>query len=174
MNPIIVRPLQPDDSLELLTDLIHQAYASHATQGLRYWGTHQTVADTATRFASGHGFVAEVAGQIAGTITLRPPQPDSPVALYQDADTWSISQFAVAPSHKGIGVGFALHEHARSAALAHGARRMALDTAVPAEPLIALYAKWGYRIEGEHDWRPHTNYLSVLMTCSLILPLIPN
>ncbi len=167
MSPVTVRPLKPDDSLQMLTTLIHQAYAPHAAQGLRYWGTHQTVADTATRFASGLGFVAEVAGQIAGTITLRPPQPESPAALYRDPETWSISQFAVAPSHKGGGIGLALHEHALAVALSNGARRMALDTAEPAKPLIALYRQWGYQIVGEQDWRPHTNYLSVLMTRSL-------
>lgn len=29
--------------------------------------------------------------------------------------------------------------------------------------LIALYERWGYRNVGTHDWRPHTNYVSVLM-----------
>jgi hypothetical protein len=67
MSKILVRHFQPEDSLELLTELVHTAYAPHAALGLRYWGTHQTVSDTAQRLASGYGFVAEVEGQIAGT-----------------------------------------------------------------------------------------------------------
>ncbi len=45
---------------------------------------------------------------------------------------------------------------------------MALDTAAQAGGLISMYRRWGYEIVGEHDWRPHTNYLSVLMTRSLV------
>jgi hypothetical protein len=30
--------------------------------------------------------------------------------------------------------------------------------------LIALYQRWGYAIVGEVDWRPFTNYASVLMS----------
>lgn len=168
MSKILVRHFQPEDSLELLTELVHTAYAPHAALGLRYWGTHQTVSDTAQRLASGCGFVAEIEGQIAGTITLRPPQPDSTVALYRDVHTWSIGQFAVAPAYKGFGIGLALHEHVLEAARLRGGRRMALDTAVPAEGLISMYRRWGYEIAGEHDWRPHTNYLSVLMVRSLV------
>jgi hypothetical protein len=42
---------------------------------------------------------------------------------------------------------------------------MALDTAAPATGLIAImYKAWGYELAGEHDWRPHTNYRSVLMS----------
>lgn len=168
MSQILVRHFLPEDSLDFLTELVHQAYAPHAALGLRYWGTHQTVSDTAQRLASGHGFVAEVAGQIAGTITLRPPQPDSIVALYRDVHTWSIGQFAVAPANKGSGVGAALHEHVLESARLRGGRCMALDTAAQAGGLISMYRRWGYEIVGEHDWRPHTNYLSVLMTRSLV------
>jgi len=45
---------------------------------------------------------------------------------------------------------------------------MALDTAAQAGGLISMYRRWGYEIVGEHDWRHHTNYLSVLMTRSLV------
>lgn len=38
MSPIVVRPIAAEDSLPLLTDLIHAAYAPHAARGLRYWG----------------------------------------------------------------------------------------------------------------------------------------
>ncbi len=163
MSHVIVRPLAAEDSLVLLTELIHDAYAPHALEGLRFWGTHQTVEDTARRFAIGQGFVAEVGGALAGTITLRAPQAESPVALYRELDTWSIGQFAVAPSHKGRGVGYALHQQALAHAASNGAQRMAIDTAAGATALIARYEAWGYEICGQCDWRPHTNYLSVLM-----------
>ncbi|WP_233259495.1 GNAT family N-acetyltransferase [Ramlibacter sp. WS9] len=159
--------MRVDDGLVRLTQLIHAAYAPQAAKGLHYWGTHQSVDDTRKRLASGHSLVAETEGEIVGTITVRPPQPDSPVALYRDAGTWTICQFAVDPVSKGTGLGKALHEAAVAHALLNGALAVALDTAAPAVGLIAMYRAWGYETVGEVDWRPHTNYLSVVMHKSL-------
>ncbi len=69
-----VRPLFAEDDVRALTELIHRAYARHLASGLRYWGTYQTVEDTAKRFASGRGFVAEAGGKIIGTVTVRSPK----------------------------------------------------------------------------------------------------
>lgn len=165
-----IRPVQPGDDLARLTDLIHAAYAPQAARGLRYWGTHQSVEDTASRLASGHGLLAELDGEYVGTITARPPQPDSPIAIYRDGQTWSISQFAVAPCFKGRGIGKGLHEAAVRHALRNGATMMALDTAAPAQDLIAMYTAWGYQPVGEHSWQPLTNYVSVVMRRSLVHP----
>jgi GNAT superfamily N-acetyltransferase len=158
-----IREIHADDDLVALTALIHAAYAPQASRGLRYWGTHQTVEDTRKRLASGYGFVAQVAGQFVGTITVRAPQPESPVPLYRCPDTWTIGQFAVHPEMKAKGLGRRLHDHAMRFAHSHGARSMALDTAAPAETLIDMYRRWGYELAGETDWRPHTNYVSVVM-----------
>ena len=163
MHAPTIRRLRDDDDLHALTDLIHLAYAPQAAKGLRYWGTHQSVDDTRRRFASGHGLVAELDGRYVGTVTVRPPQPESQVVLYRDAHTWTIAQFAVAPALKGQGLGRRLHEACMAVAREHGGRTMALDTAAPAEGLIAMYRAWGYEVVGETDWRPHTNYLSVVM-----------
>jgi ribosomal protein S18 acetylase RimI-like enzyme len=162
-----IRPLSSTDDLGEITRLIHLAYAPHAALGLRYWGTHQSVADTATRFASGQGFVVELAGEYVGTVTVRPPQPESPLKLYRDPHTWSISQFAVSPNLKGTGLGKALHDVALAHARQNGALVMALDTAAPAKALIAMYRAWGYQQVGEHSWQPHTNYVSVVMSRAL-------
>ena len=159
----VIRPVTTADDLDRLTRLIHAAYAPQAAKGLRYWGTHQSVQDTARRFAAGQGLVAELDGEYVGTITVRPPNADSPVALYRDPNTWTIGQFAVEPAMKGRGLGKALHDAAVGHASRNGATTMALDTAAPADALIGMYRAWGYTLVGEHDWRPHTNYLSVVM-----------
>jgi predicted N-acetyltransferase YhbS len=162
-----IRALRPSDDPGRLTELIHAAYAQHAARGLRYWGTHQSVEDTVKRLASGQAFVAVVQGEYVGTITVRPPQAESPVTLYRQANTWSICQFAVAPSLRSSGLGKALHGAAVAYAKRKGACAIALDTAAPAAGLIAMYRAWGYSLAGECDWRPHTNYVSVLMSQSL-------
>ena len=162
--PPSIRLLTVGDDLSALTDLIHAAYAPQAAKGLRYWGTHQSVEDTRKRFASGVGFVAVLeSGRFVGTITLRPPQPESPVLLYRDPSIWTFGQFAVDPGFKGQGVGRGLHDAASEHARSQGAQFMALDTAAPAEELIAMYRRWGYEVVGETDWRPHTNYVSIVM-----------
>lgn len=159
-----IRPLSSSDDLEQITRLIHHAYEQHAALGLRYWGTHQSVADTATRFSSGQGFVAELDREYVGTVTVRPPQPESSLELYRDSCTWSLCQFAVSPKLKGAGLGKALHEVALAYARQNGGQIMAIDTAAPAKGLIAMYRAWGYQHVGEHSWQPHTNYESVVMS----------
>ena len=159
-----IRALLPSDNMVVLTDVIHSAYAERAANNLRYWATHQTVEDTANRFKSGHGLVAEIESQVVGTLTVRPPQLDSEVPLYRNPDTWTLCQFAVLPTFRGLGIGRRLHDAALMHAQANGARTIALDTAAPAGDLIDRYLHWGYAIVGECDWRPHTNYLSVLMS----------
>lgn len=165
--PPTIRAVTPQDDLERLTALIHAAYAPQAAKGLRYWGTHQTVEDTAQRLAAGTGLLMLQGDEYVATLTLRPPQPNSPVALYREPDVWTFGQFCVAPAAKGRGWGRQLHDHATELACQAGAKAMALDTAEPAAALIAMYQLWGYRVVGKCDWRPLTNYTSVVMSRSL-------
>jgi ubiquinone/menaquinone biosynthesis C-methylase UbiE len=104
---------------------------------------------------------------LVGTVLIRPPQPTSKAFLYRDPSTWSLGQLAVHPDFKGRGVARRLHDVAVELARSHGAQAIALDTAEPAKELIELYQRWGYQIVGSVDWRPHTNYESVLMTREL-------
>lgn len=100
-------------------------------------------------------------------MVARPPHSESAAPLYRDPHAWSFGQLAVAPRWKGRGLGNALHAAVLQIARTHEARTMALDTAAPAKRLIALYESWGYRIVGTVNWRPRTNYESVLMTRSI-------
>lgn len=157
------RCIDAGDDLVALTELLHAAYSRHATRGLRYWATHQSVEDTAKRLAEGTGFVGMLEGTIVATMTLRPSDPESSVEIFRDPLTWSFGQFAVHPHAQGQGHGKRLHDFVLDYACARGAARMALDTAQPATELIAMYRAWGYVESGTCDWRPHTNYPSVVM-----------
>ena len=164
---VTTRFLSPDDDLVMLTELIHAAYGKRAARNLRYWATHQSVEDTARRFQSGQGLIAEKAGRIVGTVVVRPPQPDSEVAVYRHPTTWTLCQFAVLPDVQGGGVGRQLHAAALEYAWFQGGRSMALDTAAPAIDLIDMYIRWGYSVVDDADWRPLTNYVSVVMSRSI-------
>lgn len=158
-----IRALAPADSMDQLTTLIRAAYAPHVANGLRFVGTYQSVDVTAKRFRAGQGLVAVADGEIIGTIVLRTSDPESQVALYRQPDTWSFGQLAVAPAFKGHGIGKALHDAVTKLAQQECAQTMALDTAAPATSLIAMYRAWGYEEVGKHDWRPSTNYESLIM-----------
>lgn len=159
-----VRRVSEADDLYALTELIHAAYESHAASGLRYWATRQSVAETEMRISRGVCFVGEVGGEVVATITLARPNPTSKVELLRDPQTWSFGQFAVAPAFKGRGFGRHLHDAALMEAATLGCKVRALHTAQPAVALINMYRSWGYTQVGTCDWRPHTNYLSVLMS----------
>lgn len=88
---LVIREFQNDDDLEKLTDLIHSAYAAHATSGLKYWGTYQTVEDTKRRISRGICLIALLNGEYVGTGLFCRPQPESPVELYRDASVWTLA-----------------------------------------------------------------------------------
>ena len=166
-NDILIRLIESNDDMSVLTHVIRSAYARLGASGLQFWATYQSVEDTRTRCAEGRCFVAIRGTHIVGTITLRPPDPASEVAVFRDASTWTIGQFAVVPELHGCGIGKLLHDAACADALRLGALNLALDTAKPAKHLIAMYTAWNYVIVGECDWRPTTNYISVVMMKSL-------
>jgi GNAT superfamily N-acetyltransferase len=159
---IELRDCRLPEDVTPLTALLHRAYAEHAARGLRYMATHQGPEITERRIRSGHCFIAENKGVIVGTLTVRKPNPASPVPTYREPATFTFGQFGVEPAARGHGVGRALHDRALRFALENGGAAMALDTAAPADHLIQLYTRWGYRETGRHRWDT-TNYESIIM-----------
>ena len=52
---------------------------------------------------------------------------------------------------------------AEERARASGAMELAVDTAGPADHLLAMYKRWGYAPVEHVQWS-HTNYVSVILT----------
>lgn len=160
---VVIEPLTDTDDLVEITRVIHEAYAPLGKAGLKFFGTHQTVEETKNRFSGGMGLVAHINNVVVGTIMISPPDPTSEVEVYRDVHTWHFSQFAVDPRYQGLGVGKALHLSALDLVAKCGAKTLTLDTAESATALISLYQSWGYTFVGYCDWRPLTNYRSVVM-----------
>jgi len=164
-----IRPLQPGDSLEALTALLHAAYATVAAQGWNFTAVNQSVAVTRERVAHGQAFVAVLGGQLVGTVTVCPPKRadgdylgDPVPDCYTQPDTAILAQLAVHPSQRGQHLGERLMDAAEAWAAEQGYTRVALDTARPAEHLLRRYARRGYVHVGDVQWAGKT-YASVLM-----------
>lgn len=166
---LTIRPLAASDCLTELTGLLHAAYASLAAQGWNFTAVDQNVDVTRERLAGAQGFVAEQDGRLVGTVAVRGPKPvgeayigDPSPPLYTAPGTAILSQLAVHPDCRGLGVGEQLIDAAEGWARAQGFARIALDTAEPAAALRRRYERRGYVTVGGVQWQGKT-YASVLM-----------
>lgn len=166
MPEIKIRLLEPEDSLDALTELLHLAYAPLAEVGLLFVATHQTVEVTRERCERGTCWVAEADGILIGTIALYTGQSSSPVNFYQQDRLAVFGQFGVHPDYKGKGVGKGLYMTAEEFARRRGDEIIALDTAEGATHVIELYQRWGFEVVDHHKW-DSTNYRSVIMARKL-------
>jgi GNAT superfamily N-acetyltransferase len=162
-----LRRLEAEDSFEELTGLLHRAYASHAAAGRRFSATFQAAAVTKKRALQGECWAGEEEGRIVATVTFYPPELCKGASWYDRADVAKFGQMAVEPERKGAGLGRILLDHVEDRARACGAKELALDTTESAEELIAIYTRRGFRFIEYVDWRPTTNYRSVLMSKTL-------
>lgn len=167
IGEVSIRSLAAQDSIEQLTLLLHRAYKRLADMGLKYVATHQSPDVTRKRIGTGVCLVAERDGDIVGTILYRTPDTAGHSPWLDRPDVAHISQFAVEPELQKQGIGRRLIAAAEERALVDGALELALDTAETAEHLIRYYERLGYRYIEPIDWRPHTNYLSVVMSKTL-------
>jgi GNAT superfamily N-acetyltransferase len=167
---VTIRPLAASDCLTELTGLLHASYASLAAQGWNFTAVDQPVDVTRDRLAGAQGFVAELDGRLVGTVAIRGPKPageayiaDPPPPLYTTPGTAILSQLAVHPDCRGLGVGERLIDAAEAWAGAQGFAEIALDTAEPATALRRRYERRGYVTVGGVQWHGKT-YASVLMS----------
>lgn len=137
--------------------------AGLAGMGLNYTAVDQSVEITRERVNAGVCFVAVTDGEIIGTIVVEGPADDPECPFFSQLHVASAHQLGVLPSHQRKGVGSRLLEHAESWARANGYSELALDTAEPAQDLVALYQRRGYEHVGSSQGRGKA-YRSVFMS----------
>lgn len=165
---VFVRPYDATrDSLKVLTELLHRAYAPLAALGFRFVATYQSEQETASRIQRGHCWVAELNGVPVATICLYSgPKAESSCAWYRCQGVWYFGQFAVEPHVQRSGVGRALLNVVEAYARRNAATELALDTAEGAQHLIEYYSRQGFRPVGFVQWDV-TNYRSIVMSKTL-------
>jgi GNAT superfamily N-acetyltransferase len=134
------------DSWERLTTLLHRAVAPLASGGLHCEWADQDASATRQRARIGECFVSVCSGQVIGTMTLTPHDPDSPCEHYRRNGVATLQQFAVSRSWQGKGVGRAMLAFAGRWAVARGAHQLALDVPFPANALIDFYRTQGFTL----------------------------
>lgn len=157
-----IREYRSTDSIDEITNLLHNAYGALLKLGFRYVATHQTPEITRERIARGTCYIAQQDGRIIGTICLY-RNSDGSSKHYATPGVFHFGQFAVEPTCQGQGIGRALLAHVEEQAKMQGATHLALDTAEGATHLVNFYSRHGFSVVEQVDWS-ETNYLSVIMS----------
>ena len=155
------RYAQPEDDVDLITAMLHEAYAPLAAQGLRFLATHQDAETTKRRMGKGETILALDAGAVVGTITLKTSDKTTGSGFYDRPEVAGFGQFAVRPSHQGAGIGSTLLDLVEQRARDLDVEILALDTSEHAAHLIALYRAKGYAFVEYTQWRD-VNYRSMI------------
>lgn len=98
-------------------------------------------------------WVAEVDGEVVGTICLCPPDGTSPAAICRENE-YEFRFLATSPSYWGGGVAKALVAECEAQAATHGAERMVISVIDLNQHALQFYALQGYSHMPERDWSP--------------------
>lgn len=170
----IIRRLESTDSIEEITEILHEAYGGLAALGFRYFASHQSLEQTRSRLEGGVPFVALLDDRLIGTVTLytTASHDDSAPSLYRQEGVGHFGQFGLSPEKQRSGIGTKMLRRIEQEAVKRGIRELALDTAEGASHLIAWYRREGYEIVETCSWDV-TNYRSVVMSKSLYSSIPP-
>ena len=127
-----------------------------------FFASHQDKSATQIRVSRGETIVALDGDLLVGIVTLAEASATCGTPFYDLPDVASFGQFAVRPSHQGLGIGSRLLGLVEARASEKGLRELALDTSERATELIAMYRAKGFRFIEYAQWKD-TNYRSVIL-----------
>ena len=133
---------------------------------MKYLATHQPPSKTLERLQVGESYLAFLAAELIGAVSLYQEKLSSTCEYYRTKGVFSFGQFAVKTQFQGHGFGSIMMDKVEARAQDLGAQQLALDTSEHAHDLIQMYEKRGYRIVAHTQWDV-TNYRSVIMTKDL-------
>lgn len=168
MAAMEIRPFAPAD-VPALTQLVHRAYAELGARGLNFTAVDQNEATTLYRASAGASWVLTDGGRLVGTVSVASPASEMLRGMTDHASiegrAW-LNQLAVDPDYRGQGLARRLRDVAYEWSVSKGATSVGVDTAEPADHLIALYSGWGFEPVDYVQW-PGKTYRSVVMVRTL-------
>jgi GNAT superfamily N-acetyltransferase len=146
---VIIRPIHSSEATAV-GDLLVNAYVlgGHLSAESPYT---QELRDVGSRLD--YTWVAEVDGDIVGTICLCPPDGTSPAVLSREGE-YEFRFLAISPDSWGGGVGQALVAECEAQAATSGAERMVISVIDLNKRALKFYALQGYSLMPERDWSP--------------------
>jgi GNAT superfamily N-acetyltransferase len=138
---VVIRPFDPEcDSMALVEKLLRRASGSCAAEkGHSDHARRRNAVDEQC-------IVALCGARVAGTITLRGPDPASACVHYRRSDVATVQRYGVDPSLQRRGIGRALLAFANRWAAARGYLQLALDTPVAEQHLLDYYLALGFSL----------------------------
>lgn len=151
-----------------VTQLVHRAYARHAEAGLQFLATYQDEAVTAERMEDSTTYGFRIGGALVATVGVKYDRSPAYGGYRAEGRLASFSQFAVEPRIQSVGLGRRILRWVEEECVRRGIEELACDTAAPATGLVEYYTGLGYEKVADADWRPTTNYLSVILRKRLV------
>jgi len=133
-----------------LRKLLNTAYKELADLGLNYTATYQDEAETRKQIENYRVFVLFAEDELIATINAREEN------WFTNRKSLYVGKFAVQPHLKGKGLGALLMKFIEDTAKTENYESVQLDTAKPAEHLVNLYQRAGYKVIGETHFEGKT------------------
>ena len=138
------------DEHEVVGELTVAAYAGFTTGADDFYVAH--LRDAAARDREAELWVAEVDGEVVGTVTIAPE--GSPWRELGKPGEGEFRMLAVAPQARGRGVGEALVRHSLDRFRDAGHRRVVLCSLVDMTAAHRIYRRLGFERAPDLDWSP--------------------
>ncbi|MFD1811251.1 GNAT family N-acetyltransferase [Rhodococcus gannanensis] len=147
---ITIRPVEPTD-FDVVADLTVESYVSggFVAEASAYV---QRLRDTAGRSDQAEVLVAELDGEVVGSVTIAEPgTPFSDVATDGELE---FRMLAVSPAARGKGAGSALVRHCLDAAYDRGLHAVVISTEPEMVEARRIYDRNDFVHIPERDWEP--------------------
>ncbi len=150
-----------ESDVPLIRKLVNSAYQELADMGLNYTATYQDEEITRNRVSKGRCYILFHETDVVGTVLFTSQN------YFTNRRTGYVSQLAIHPLYKSLGLGTLLMNWCEELAQREGFEAVQLDTAKPAQHLVKWYLGRGYTIVGETHWEGKT-YQSWIFEKSLL------
>jgi len=155
-----------EESIGKLTDFLDICYRARAKKGVNYLPSGQDEETTRRRIEGKEVWVYEIGHQIVGAFTITPPENAGGSWWYRQSGVAEVSQVAVHPAFRMLGLFSALMDAAEKRAREIGSLELAGSVPTQRKRLIYAYIRRGARIV-DYKWKKNARYGSVIWSKSL-------
>lgn len=154
------------ESIRRLTAFLDVVYGDRAKKGIDYLRGSQTEESTLRMIQNKECWVAEIGGQIVGSFAVSTPENTRGSWWYRQPGVAEVSQLAVHPSFRMLGLFPLLMDAAEQRAVELGAVEVAGSAPSQRKRLIQAYLRRGHRIV-DYKWPKNSRYGCIIFSKTL-------